>query len=162
MKLDLELHELEEIHLSLSRVLNIRFHWIEDIFKTVKNETFQPFYLKVLPVLKVLVNDEKTRTFIGLLTAEESNPALNKIVGKIDDCLDSYKLQTYYNPPIFHISFLWGLGDCSEKITSTVLEEFNEILLRHFAEDDEESFKNFVESFVFKSGNKLFNINLRN
>merc|ERR1711994_745017 len=74
-------------HLSLSRTVTFPIHWIEPFLQRMSKEVGlkvpSRFPLFWSQELQVFVNDEKTRTFVGLCI-EHSDSPLKKIVEIID------------------------------------------------------------------------------
>merc|ERR1719369_526586 len=64
---ELDLEPIDHHHLSISRVVSLRHHWIDPFTKYLKDnlELGKAFPL-CLDKLQVYANDEKTRTFVGL------------------------------------------------------------------------------------------------
>jgi U6 snRNA phosphodiesterase len=109
--------------------------------------------------LELYCNDEKTRTFIGIKVFEEDAKFLETLVKKYDNCLDSYNLQKYYQPPSFHISILWCLGDKREALRIG-LNHLNQILQKYL-DDDIQEFSENVKNIYFKCGNRIYNYELQ-
>lgn len=148
---DLELKRLDNFHVSLSRVVVLKYHWINGFVESVRNIAANSVSFPLtLQGLSVFVNDDKTRTFVAVdvLLGQEN---LSYIVDQLDDCLSEYSLPKFYDSRSFHVSVLWGLGDLSTKIKSTL-----ENLESH----------NFMTSMVVdklfcKTGNKFYEFPLR-
>lgn len=60
----------------------------------------------------------------------------------------------------FFFIFLF-LGDLKEKWKDCEIDKLNSIFNRHFTSEDPENFELKVNEILFKSGNKLFIINLQ-
>ncbi|XP_065221227.1 U6 snRNA phosphodiesterase 1 isoform X2 [Planococcus citri] len=91
-----DFHSCDNFHISLSRTVILRHHWIDifvdDLRKAFKN--VKSFYVDV-GELAVFVNDEKTRTFVGL-KIEHGCSELLKCVQLVDKSLMEFKLPTFY------------------------------------------------------------------
>jgi hypothetical protein len=48
--------------------------------------------------------------------SDAASKALSAVVGKVDAVFADYGLDTFYDPPLFHVSLLWTLGDHKELI----------------------------------------------
>ena len=98
-----------ELHLSLSRTVTFPIHWIEPFLQRMSKEVGlkvpSRFPLFWSQELQVFVNDEKTRTFVGLCI-EHSDSPLKKIVEIIDKEFASVVTGTFlvYVLPFFHES----------------------------------------------------------
>lgn len=70
------------------------------------------------------MNEDKTRTFVGLRVSPSSR--LSALVAALDAALAEFSLPPFYDPPDFHISLLWCLGDKREEIAGHLqaLERF--------------------------------------
>ena len=109
----------------------------------------QPFKLNIGPLIKVLVNEEKTRTFITIQVS--NSKALEQLVKCCDESLLEFDIHDkFYDPPEFHISFAWILGDQGENID---LENLQKCLEETIEQVD-------VDSVMCKVGNKLFKLKL--
>ena len=74
--------------------------------------------------INVLVNEEKTRTFIAIQV--QSSKALEQVVKCCDDSLLEFDIQDkFYDPPEFHISFAWILGDQTCQLKSALVNPEN-------------------------------------
>ncbi|OXA57713.1 U6 snRNA phosphodiesterase [Folsomia candida] len=92
---DLEFHFCEDLHLSLSKTVVLRHHWIDSFLSTLKNNVTQinRFNLVYL-TFQTYVNEEKTRTFISMNV--HPSPQLYELVDASDRALAEYELPTYY------------------------------------------------------------------
>lgn len=109
------------------------------------------------------VNEDKTRTFVGLAVTEASSKTLARIVAKVDKLLADYKLEKFYDPPLFHVSLLWLLGDHRELIeTNLKLKRRVDLEVEEFLSSlDDHSHHQKVPKLFFQSGHKVFQISLR-
>ncbi|ETN67715.1 hypothetical protein AND_000488 [Anopheles darlingi] len=143
------------LHLSLTKTFTIRHHNIVPFVGSLQEllGVHRRFRLE-LDGVGVYVNEERTRTFIGVRIAEVSYPPLDRLVTELDECLLEYKLPRYYEDRSFHISLLWTLGDQSEIVTSRLpklTEQFEEIY-----EDEYTDLTQTIRKLWFKCGNKLY------
>jgi len=150
----LDLEPIQNPHLSLSRVVSLRHHWLEPLMKSLgealKQET--SFHLS-LDRIQAYVNDEGTRTFVGL-TAGAGWSQLSRLSRKVDSCLSEYNLPPFYRPPSFHCSLAWCLGDKRSSIRGQ-LEKLSLELV-----DCMEDESMLVKQIHAKAGNKLFKFKL--
>jgi len=108
---ELDLEPIPNPHLSLSKVVSLRHHWLPPLTASLQNSLSQErkFYLG-LDKLQVYVNEECSRTFVGL-TAGAGWGQLTRLTKKVDTALQEYNLPPFYRPPSFHCSLAWCLGD---------------------------------------------------
>lgn len=105
------LNLIDDFHVSLTRTVVLKHHWIQGFVKSVReclNGTRS--FLISFSGLKVYLNDDKTRTFVGLEAVQGTNE-LKAIVQHLDKCLLEYSLPVFYKNPSFHLSVLWCVGD---------------------------------------------------
>lgn len=158
--LNLELCEVKELHVSLTKTVILRHHWIESFVESLEKKfrNTQKFPLH-LNSLKIYCNEEKTRTFVGLTTSEEFFEYLSNLVKHCDEVLKEFNLESFYREMSFHVSILWIVGDHRETLCE-LEEDFRE----HFLDILGENFPDFstqVEKIHCKSGNKLHTFTLK-
>lgn len=156
---ELELEPVEQHHVSISRVVSLRHHWIDPLVESLRQtvERSKPFPLS-LNKLQVYCNDDKTRTFVGLETTAGVQD-LQRLTYGVDKCLKEYNLPPFYYPPSFHVSLGWCLGDMRAPI-KTILQKV-ELKLVDILEDDDELGKLIVRNIHCKAGNKIFEFKLK-
>ena len=156
---ELELEPVEQHHVSISRVVSLRHHWIDPFVESLRQtvERSKAFPLS-LNKLQVYCNDDKTRTFVGLETTAGVQD-LQRLTYGVDKCLKEYKLPPFYYPPSFHVSLGWCLGDMRAPI-KTILQKV-ELKLVDILEDDDELGKLIVRNIHCKAGNKIFEFKLK-
>ena len=90
----------EEFHVSLTRTVALKFHWIDSFIEGVKkiSENSNQFALELSDV-KVYCNDEKTRTFLGICC--ESNKGLDDLTEALNKLLNEYQLPCFYEVRVF-------------------------------------------------------------
>jgi len=150
----LDMEPILNPHLSLSRVVSLRHHWLDPLMESLKQSLGMEtrFHLS-LDKLQVFVNDEGTRTFVGL-TASAGWPQLTRISRRVDSCLAEYSLPHFYRPPTFHCSLAWCLGDRRAAIRAC-LQKLS-LQLVDCLDDD----VHLVRTVNCKAGNKQFKFNL--
>jgi len=156
---ELVLEPIEHHHLSISRVVSLRHHWIDPFVKSLKDnlEQDKAFHL-CLDKLQVYTNDDKTRTFVGL-EATGGVRELQKLTANVDFCFSEYKLPPFYYPPSFHVSLGWCLGDMSSQIRARLQKL--ELRLVDILEDDGDLGRFLVKNIHCKTGNKIFQLKLK-
>ncbi|XP_058807669.1 U6 snRNA phosphodiesterase 1 isoform X2 [Phymastichus coffea] len=149
----------EELHVSLTRTLILKYHWIDSFVEAVKNvaTTHQSFIME-LSDIKVYCNEDKSRTFMGV-TVDSANNSLKVLSQILDKQLIAYRLPTFYEDASHHLSFCWFLGNQIE-----TLETFLPIIKKSFYEFlincPEQRFSH-ISKVNCKIGNKLYSWNLK-
>ncbi|XP_061196782.1 U6 snRNA phosphodiesterase 1-like [Saccostrea echinata] len=155
----LDFKPMKELHLSLSRTVAIRHHWIKPLTDSLQNRlrSLQRTCCEFSSV-KLYTNDEKTRTFLSLAVSAPGN-ILQEYTKAVDECFEEYKLQKYYKDPSYHISIGWCLHDVIPEISKETLHKLQEIL--DAALEENTDLKLFtVENIICKTGNKQFSLQL--
>lgn len=149
----LDFKVMDSFHISLSRTVSIRHHWISSLTSTLKNklQSFNQCFCELTSV-KLYTNDEKTRTFLALEVISRSD-ILHEFTDSVDTCFEEYKLPQYYQPPSFHISIAWCLGDVLKQVTKNQLQQLKDIFTTHI---DQNQGLNIVpvNEILCKTGNK--------
>ncbi|XP_037094845.1 U6 snRNA phosphodiesterase-like [Pollicipes pollicipes] len=103
----------EEFHVSLTRTVVLKHHWMQSFMASVRQalESYGSFQLALGPA-RVYVNDEGTRTFLGL-TVSAGGVAVAGVSRRLDRCLAEYGLPPFYQEGSFHLSIAWCTGDHS-------------------------------------------------
>ena len=101
---ELDLEPIPNPHMSLSKVVSLRHHWLQPLTASLHNSLGQErkFYLG-LDKLQVYVNDECSRTFVGL-TAGAGWGQLSRITKRVDSALQEYNLPPFYRSVLFQLS----------------------------------------------------------
>ncbi|XP_057305075.1 U6 snRNA phosphodiesterase 1-like [Hydractinia symbiolongicarpus] len=147
-KKDIHLFPISDCHISCSRTVSLRHYWIEPIFKELQQKFLNKMsYTYGLQKIQVYVNDEKTRTFIGVEVIQGVQDFKN-ITTKVDSIYSDYKLEKYYDPPSFHTSIAWVLGDKKDEIE-------NYLHNQTFAE---EIHYMSAEKICMRSGNRTYQV----
>ena len=84
---------------------------------------------------------------------------LQKLTYSVDKCLRDYNLPSFYYPPSFHVSLGWCLGDMRAVIRQKLLK--TELKLIDILDDDDDLGRFVVKNINVKSGNKIFEMKLR-
>ena len=124
------------LHLSLSRTFYLQAAnldpFLQGLTKQLANVVAFPISLNTFGNQLLLHNDERTRSFLvwpilPLASAHDHVPApLVQLVRFIDACLALYKLPSYYDPPIFHVSLASFVPAVSEHISSRLNNKFDD------------------------------------
>ncbi|XP_072403612.1 U6 snRNA phosphodiesterase 1 [Chiloscyllium punctatum] len=144
---------LREFHISLSQTVVLRYHWINIFVESLKEKlsSFDRFYC-VSDKVKIYINQEKTRTFLGLEVSAGNN-YLEEVITEVDKCMKEFDLKAYHKKPSFHISVAWCLGD-----VTTELEKHNQELqaIVDRFENKSRVLRMFADQVRCKIGNKIF------
>lgn len=147
------LERIEDPHLSLSRVVTIKYDWIQPLMTSLKTSLapFPKFKIRFKD-MHILLNEEKTRTFI-CLGLDQSDRILKDLVSVVDANLAEFDLPAFYAQPKFHISLLWALGD-QTKAFKAKLPALQACLLSWL--NTLPTTDVLVSQLKCKSGNKIF------
>jgi len=146
-------------HISLSRTLVLKFHWIESFVEGIKQSCrrFNKFVVQLTDI-RVYCNEDKTRTFLGIY-CQDKDGMLKCLTEALDDLLTEYQLPLFYEDTSYHISFFWCLGDkraCLTKILPSLTSNLNTFL----AENTEDAYV-YVNEIQCKIGNKCYTFELK-
>lgn len=152
-----ELREILEPHISLTKLLILRHHWIQQFTEEIRGKISEVKKFKVtLEKVEFYCNEEKTRTFIGLKT---ENNRLEDCVTRIDETLEEFKLPKFYENPSFHASILWCLGDQVESLKK--LKPVLQNCLEEIFEEEESFLELFADEMNCKCGNRIYKFKLK-
>ena len=86
----------EEFHVSLTRTLILKFHWINSFVEAVKCivDGRKNFSIE-LGTIRIYCNEEKTRTFLGI-NVQSANNSLEQLTEDLDKLVDEYQLPRFY------------------------------------------------------------------
>ncbi|XP_043497945.1 U6 snRNA phosphodiesterase [Polistes fuscatus] len=148
---------LDQFHLSLTRTLVLKYHWIESFVKSLKElcSVLVRFYIELMDI-KVYCNEERTRTFLAINC---SNTMLNFTINIINNMLAEYQLPPYYEDPSNHISIFWWVGDkenCLNKVLPSIKSSFEQF----YVNNTEDNYV-YVDELHCKIGNKLYTFPLK-
>jgi hypothetical protein len=99
------------LHLSLSKFFSLQLTFIDSFVNKLEHriKAERATRLFVDRQGTILVNDEKTRSFLSWKV--KANTSLLRIVKHVDSVLADYDKPVYYDPPIFHISLASFAGN---------------------------------------------------
>ncbi|GFG35056.1 hypothetical protein Cfor_07657 [Coptotermes formosanus] len=90
------LKPVDELHISLTRTVVLRHHWIKSFNESVQQCIKElPSFSLDFNTVGVYCNEEKTRTFIGL-TVAAGHKSLTAAVTMLNNCLADFKLPPFY------------------------------------------------------------------
>lgn len=86
----------QQFHLSLTRTLILKFHWIESFVDSVKElcRDTDRFFIELRDV-NVYCNDDRTRTFLAIRCAAQDK-SLETLTQALDKVLAEYQLPPFY------------------------------------------------------------------
>ncbi|XP_055849923.1 U6 snRNA phosphodiesterase 1 [Episyrphus balteatus] len=156
----IDLKQSENIHLSLTKTVILRHHWIKLFVKSLQETLVSSEHFPVeFQSLNVYLNEERTRTFIGLTVGDVYFEKLHKLMLKMDKLMNEFQLNTFYENPSFHASIMWCLGD-QESLIKEKLPELN-AKLSEMRETNADDFQIKVNQIKCNTGNKSFNFELK-
>ncbi|XP_056106836.1 U6 snRNA phosphodiesterase 1 isoform X2 [Rhinichthys klamathensis goyatoka] len=149
----------EEFHLSLSKTVVLRHHWIQPFIQSIRTGVthFQKFFC-LADKLMVYSNAEKTRTFLGLEISTGKTQLL-ELIKILDQTMKEFNLSTFYKDPSFHISLAWCVGDHTESLKKACLSELQSLIDAH--EDGPFHIRLNCTELRCKTGNKVFLFSLQ-
>ena len=156
-------------HLSLSRTVYLRSHHIEPFVADLRKALSwaRAFILRFAGGGReggrgggLLVNDEKTRSFLTVPVEEGGEERLLRLVGSVDEVLRRYRLPVYYEEPLFHLSVASVRGDVGEAWREGGGEDEAEGEEKE-GEEKGEGAAVYVSRVECRIGQKLFGILLR-
>lgn len=96
-------HSCNALHISISRPFSLQLANIESFQREVGESLSHERHMTLrVESQVVLSNDTNTRTFFGWKLAYSRY--LHRIVNLVDDVMLRYKQESYYDPPLFHIT----------------------------------------------------------
>ncbi|CAM9168680.1 unnamed protein product, partial [Pylaiella littoralis] len=115
-----DMNPLGQQHLSLSKTTALRAHHIEPFVQGLKEavKSSRSFTASVVAGYDVLVNDDKTRSFVCLRVRGGRQMVL-KLIAKVDPLMRRFKQAAYYKDPVVHVSVASVRGDVSAYVTSS-------------------------------------------
>ena len=86
----------EEFHVSLTRTLVLKTHWIDSFAEAVKQIVeIYPSFLLELSEIKVYCNEDRSRTFMGI-TARTTKCYLERLTHNLNKLMEQYQLPPFY------------------------------------------------------------------
>ncbi|XP_056649064.1 U6 snRNA phosphodiesterase 1 isoform X2 [Diorhabda sublineata] len=156
---NIPLYPVEEFHISLTKTVILKHHWITSFMESIKLRTnyFNKFMI-LFSILNIYCNEERTRTFVGL-QIKSGYDSLIRLVDILNLCLEEFKLPPFYKDPSFHMSIVWCVGDHEEELNS-LLSKLNSKLQDLMEAYSQDCWYIYVNTLMCKSGNKLFKFDL--
>ena len=121
-------HPMEQpFHVSLSRTVAITSIQMKSLLSELKNALQKPLVIprkrprtsildmslrvRIGESACILVNDEKTRTFLSLSVSMQGRTSLESVIGHVSRVFQRHGLPEYYQDPNIHTSVGWCLGN---------------------------------------------------
>jgi len=103
-------------HISLTRTVVLKHHWIQAFLQAARLAVSAQsrFQLSLGPA-RVYVNEERSRTFLGLTVAAGAADTA-RASRALDCCLAEFGLPGFYEEGSFHLSLAWCVGDRREAL----------------------------------------------
>ncbi|CAG9818638.1 unnamed protein product [Phaedon cochleariae] len=156
---NIEVKQIDEFHISLTKTVILKHHWIDSFIDSLRKKTFQSKKFMILfNDLKIYCNEERTRTFIGM-SIKTGHDSLVKLVEIMNECLGDFNLPHFYEDPSFHMSICWCVGDYEEELNSIISQvnhRFHE-MMDFYSQDN---WYIYVSFLTCKTGNKYFKFHL--
>lgn len=153
------LTKMEEFHITLSRTVVLRHHWISLFVQSLRDRLLPVYrFFCIVNQLKVYTNQERNRTFLGL-EVTSGYAELQDLVCEVNRVLQEFDLEVFYKDPSFHLSLGWCVGDATKKMEGRCLQELQEAV--DGFEDSAILLRLHVEEVRCKAGNKIFSVPLR-
>ncbi|XP_046382788.1 U6 snRNA phosphodiesterase [Ischnura elegans] len=158
MEPEVLLKRVEDLHVSVTRTVILRHHWIDPFVDSVQKSLIGfPSFSLGFGNLEVFTNEEKTRTFIGF-TVDIGGDKLSRITQEMDKCLEDFKLPPFYSNPAFHLSIVWCLGDKTKEIKERMPSV--ELVHQQFLKAHPSEWHTEINQVDCKCGNKLYSFPL--
>ncbi|XP_069510575.1 U6 snRNA phosphodiesterase 1 isoform X2 [Ambystoma mexicanum] len=92
--------KMEEFHITLSRTVVLRHHWIHPFVQSIRDRMVPVYrFFCVADRLKAYTNQEKNRTFLGL-EVSSGHPELQDLVWEVDGVLQEFDLEVFYEETV--------------------------------------------------------------
>ncbi|CAG9864653.1 unnamed protein product [Phyllotreta striolata] len=155
----INLKPVDDFHISLTKTVILRHHWINPFVDSVKLRTkYLNKFMILFNDLKIYCNEERTRTFIGL-RIQTGYDSLKSLVDILDVCLGEFSLPAFYEDPSFHMSIVWCAGDLENELKE-ILPEFSNRFQELMDSYSQDNWYMYVSYLLCKSGNKHFKFGL--
>ncbi|XXQ34401.1 U6 snRNA phosphodiesterase 1 [Plasmodiophora brassicae] len=139
--------------MSLSKTATLRRHeiraFVDELGKAVRDlRSFRVRFRRLI----LLVNEERSRTFVGASAVERDVGAVAKLIERVDMAMRAFGLPVYYADPKPHVTLAWCIGDQRQELS-------------HVIGDDPLSLDAdaavVVDSVSAKIGNRLYTVYLK-
>ncbi|OWZ22922.1 hypothetical protein PHMEG_0002300 [Phytophthora megakarya] len=154
----LESDENDRLHLSLSRPFVLTYDQINSFVDSLRAALkWRQRFSVTLKRALVLVNDDKTRSFLALRVGEGEEEFL-QVLRCVDQCFTRFELPTYYKDPIPHVSVASSVGEELAKLTA---DQCKHLFIPQHQTAIPRRFTTNVEAVHVAIGNKHYDIPLR-
>mmetsp|Transcript_2543 Transcript_2543/g.3226 ORF Transcript_2543/g.3226 Transcript_2543/m.3226 type:complete len:229 (+) Transcript_2543:112-798(+) len=158
------IHPQADLHLSLSRCFTLREHQLEQFRNDLQDEleNVSQFKINFENECQIFLNDQKKTSFAcALVNVGFENVC--KVIDRVDQVLEQYRKQKYYENPMPHVSFAWTVGNvagCAEWKRPKPLVVYEDSEGSDIS-DDEQNEQNeqklmLVDRICMKAGNREY------
>ena len=154
-----EEHGFKQCHVSLTKLFFLREFQIDPFVRDVKKSIrAKPFGMS-LSQPQIFTNEDKSRSFCSVLV-QRGFSSVVQLIHQLDEVLQKYQKQVYYDPPVPHCTIGSCLGDYSTKAKELGIygNEYREV--DEFDSDDEDTIEECVNCIHLLIGNRHFSISL--
>ncbi|CAL8470436.1 g9978 [Coccomyxa elongata] len=110
-------------HLSLSRVVPVRYPHIQPLLASLKEHLSKTERFTIsFGRLETFENDEGTRSFLSILV-DQGCKQVCRAVRRTDRAFLEHGLQTFHKEPRPHVSLMWALGGSSSQGLVTLIQQ---------------------------------------
>ncbi|KAJ1529852.1 hypothetical protein ONE63_006589 [Megalurothrips usitatus] len=153
-----QMQRSDDLHISLTKTVILKHHWIDPISSSVQTLAQSMTRFPVcFGEVKVYTNEEKTRTFIGIVVTA-GNETLKYAAHRLDEILSDFKLPSFYEEASFHLSIASCVGNQAD-ILNALLPSLQSSL-NMFIHSQPSSWSLSIDKIHFKTGNKIYVFNL--
>ncbi|KAI8920980.1 hypothetical protein DFJ77DRAFT_496174 [Powellomyces hirtus] len=124
------------LHVSLSRTIYLKVFQIDRFVQLLgkRMEGRRRFPMRFQKIGHYM-NDEQTRSFLGL-DVGSGGQQLKLFLKDVDNVIQQFGKQVFYETPLFHASFAWALGDALDTTFIERLKKFYpDLMMEHVVLD---------------------------
>uniref|UniRef100_A0AAV1VLB8 U6 snRNA phosphodiesterase n=1 Tax=Peronospora matthiolae TaxID=2874970 RepID=A0AAV1VLB8_9STRA len=154
-------NENRALHLSLSRPFVLTYDQINAFVDSLRAALkWRQRFSITLRRSHVLLNDDRTRSFLALRVVEGESGIVN-LLQRVDQCVARFGQPVYYQDPIPHISIASSMGEKLAQLTSDQCESLLTFPTEKRQATTLHSFTTSVAAVHVAAGNKHYDIPLR-
>ncbi|GAB1605353.1 U6 snRNA phosphodiesterase-like, partial [Argonauta hians] len=128
-----ELKPFFDLHISLSKTVSIRHHWIQPLTDSLSAAFLDANRTScVFCGVKLYRNEEKTRSFLAL---QVTSGTLRHYISCVDRAFKDFNLPPFYSDPSFHVSIGWCLGDVCDAVPEANMKNLQTQLETYLSEN---------------------------
>lgn len=153
----MEMMEMPELHLSLSRTFTLREHEFAVFVQAMRSSLSHlnaPAFEVDLSETEWYLSDDRSRSFLSLNVNEGTDKnAVCAIIDAVDDAVALLGKPEFYDDPKPHVSLMWCLGDITSNLASANLPLKSPLL-------EGESLTLPIKTLSCKIGHRIFKFTL--